>query len=51
MVDCSLGGTLAPPSATSSPSAPSALAGLSVAGVQLVGATGLEVVCREDSMG
>lgn len=50
MVACSLGGTLALPSASSSPSAPSALPGLSVAGVLLGGAMGLDAACKEDLM-
>lgn len=50
MVACSLGETLALPSAPSSPSAPSASAGLSVAGVQLEAATGLDAAFKEDLM-
>lgn len=50
VVDCSLGGTLALPSAPSSPSAPSASPGLSVAGVLLVEEMGLDAACREDLM-
>ena len=50
MVACSQGGTLALLSASSSPSAPTALPGLSVAGVLVVGATGLDVVNKEDLM-
>lgn len=47
MAACSLGVTLALPSAPSSPSAPSALQGLSVAGVLLVGAMGQDAACKE----
>lgn len=50
MVVCFLEGTLALHSAPSSPSAPSALPGLSVAGVLLAGAMGPDAACKEDLM-
>lgn len=49
-VDCFLGETPALPSAPSSLSAPSALLGLSVVGVLLAGAMGLDAAYREDLM-
>lgn len=50
VVVCSLGGTPALPSAHSSPSAPSVLPDLSVAGVLRAGAMGLDDACKEDLM-